>query len=326
MTKEVKNIFYLEPIGDKIYVKLNGDTIHRASSLSAAQETIRKRRAGLSNVSIELAPGMTAEGVMNTLGIQGGFQETSNQFSVEERFMMLADLTEMVADDQATSLICLGEGGIGKTHTIMDTLVKKGFKDLLTEMELHEPGSVIRKHKTFRFIKGYSSAKGLYRALHDNNGVTIIFDDCDDVHKDKTGTSILKSALDTLDRRQIYWNAEEPIGGDGLPRNFEFTGSVIFISNLPAHKFDQALRTRALRVDLSMTKAEIVERMKWIIETQERFLPDVKTRHKTEALKHIEEIADQIQNLSLRTLILACKVRHGDKPHWKDLATYSLTR
>ena len=33
-------------------------------------------------------------------------------------------------------------------------------------------------------VKGYSTAKGLYRTLFENNGMVIIFDDCDSILKD----------------------------------------------------------------------------------------------------------------------------------------------
>ena len=45
-----------------------------------------------------------------------------NKFSIEERFDFLSKLIKMVANGEANSLIVLGEGGLGKTFTVNETV------------------------------------------------------------------------------------------------------------------------------------------------------------------------------------------------------------
>jgi hypothetical protein len=171
-------------------------------------------------------------------------------------------------------------------------------------------------------IKGFSTAKGLYRTLYENNGGIIVFDDCDSILKDAVALNILKGALDSYDRRYISWNAEMK-ESDDLPRSFEFTGQIIFISNMDADKIDQAVRSRSMMIDLSMTDEQKIDRMEHIA-LSGSFLPEYEAEIKTDALNLLREIKDDVKEISLRTLIAVAKIR-ASNDDWKDLATYMLT-
>ena len=110
------------------------------------------------------------------------------EFEINKRFGFLGDLAKMVIMGVSPSLLVLGEGGLGKSYSIKNALVDCG-------MEEHE----------YVFFKGYSTARGLYNSLYDNNGKVIVFDDCDSVLEDKVAINILKSALDSYDEREITW-------------------------------------------------------------------------------------------------------------------------
>ena len=170
-------------------------------------------------------------------------------------------------------------------------------------------------------VKGYSTAKGLYRTLFENNNSIVVFDDCDAVLKDPIALNLLKGALDSYGKRIISWNAD--MRDDDLPRSFEFTGRVIFISNMDQDRIDQAIRSRSMMIDLSMTLDQKIERMKHIA-ASESFLPEYDLEIKADALDLITEIKDQCKEISLRTLIAVCKIRASNKDY-KDLATYMLT-
>jgi hypothetical protein len=64
---------------------------------------------------------------------------------------------------------------------------------------------VVNPKKVFTQIKGFSTAKNMFRTLYENNGSTIIFDDCDSILKDAIAINILKAALDSYDKRVITW-------------------------------------------------------------------------------------------------------------------------
>ena len=166
-------------------------------------------------------------------------------------------------------------------------------------------------------VKGYSTAKGLYRTLFENNGMVIVFDDCDSILKDDVAKNLLKGALDSYSKRYISWNAD--MRDEDLPRSFEFTGSIVFVSNMNLEKIDQAIRTRSLVVDLSMTEAQKLERMEVIANTDE-FLPEISPVSKSLALEFLKSNVNKIPNLSLRSLIAVTKIANTGNPEWKSLA------
>ena len=107
----------------------------------------------------------------------------------------------------------------------------------MTELASFEVGARIQGSRSYRVIKGFSTAKGLYRSLFEGNGMTLVFDDCDSVLKDPVALNLLKGALDSYGERYISWNAD--IRDEDLPRSFKFTGSIVFISNKDMESLDQ---------------------------------------------------------------------------------------
>jgi hypothetical protein len=149
-----------------------------------------------------------------------------------------------------------------------------------------------------------------------------VFDDCDSVLKDSVSLNLLKGALDSYSKRIISWRAD--IKDEDLPTSFEFKGRVVFISNISSNQLDQAIISRSLSVDLTMTKEQKVERMRHLLNEQ-TFMPDYDTQHKTDAIDLIAGLVDDVKELSLRTLIQVTKIRKSNpNGNWKDLATYAI--
>jgi Cdc6-like AAA superfamily ATPase len=69
-------------------------------------------------------------------------------FDINQRFNFLQDLTSMVVSGATPSLLVMGEGGLGKTHTVTETIKDNS----LSESE-------------WVSFKGYSTARGLYNTL-----------------------------------------------------------------------------------------------------------------------------------------------------------------
>lgn len=259
---------------------------------------------------------------MNFAQIVGttALEPKSDKFGINKRFEFVEQLVSMVADGVQPSAIITGEGGLGKTYTVTKTLESKGFKDI-SDLAEFQAGSILNMRKCFRMVKGYSTPKGLYRTLFENNKGIVVFDDCDAVLKDPVALNILKSALDSYGKRIISWNSD--MRDDDLPRSFNFEGRVIFISNLDDGKIDQAIRSRSMMIDLSMNVDQKIERMATIAASDE-FLPEYDKTIVNDAIELIKEIKDECKEISLRTLISVSKVRASNK-EWKDLATYMLT-
>ena len=223
-------------------------------------------------------------------------------FSINERFNFLNDLTKMVIYDVTPSLIVTGEGGLGKTHSVSQAIDITGLQD-------HE----------FVFFKGYSTARGLYNTLYDNNDKLIIFDDCDSVLEDKVAVNILKSALDSYETRTISWMARMN-KNDEYPQQFDFTGRIIFISNKSKTSIDGAILSRSLTVDLTMTPDEKIERMTTILPN---ILPEYSDEVKVEALNFLNENKEG-SNINMRTLIMVIKMANSNPDTWKSMASYML--
>jgi hypothetical protein len=246
--------------------------------------------------------------------------EKSNRYDINTRFGFVEKLVNMVATGVQPSAVITGEGGLGKTYTVTKTLEANGYKDI-SDLAEFQVGSIINTRKCFTTVKGYSTAKGLYRTLFENNKSIIVFDDCDAVLKDPVALNLLKGALDSYGKRIISWNAD--MRDEDLPRSFEFTGRVIFISNMDQDKIDQAIRSRSMMIDLSMSLDQKIDRMEFIAKSDE-FLPEYDSVIKSDSLALIREIKSECKEISLRTLIAVCKIR-ASNTEYKDLATYMLT-
>lgn len=223
-------------------------------------------------------------------------------FDINKRFQFLENMTMMVINEVTPSLILVGEGGLGKSYSVTNTVAECG-------LEPHD----------YVVIKGYSTARGLYNTLFDNNGKLIIFDDCDSILEDKTALNILKSALDSYDKRTISWMTKMT-KNDDYPQQFDFTGRIIFISNKNKQSIDGAILSRSLTVDLSMTADEKIERMSYILP---QMLPEYSKEVKQQALQFLSE-NKSTKNLNLRTLIMVIKMCESCPSSWRDMATYMM--
>ena len=284
-------------VGGKYVAVINGKTVKR-SKKEHMDYVVRK------------AEGSTSDAVV----------AQESRFSINERFGFVSDMVTMLANGAQASVVVTGPGGLGKSFTVSKTLNACGFKDVST-LEDFAVGTVIKSNKAFRVIKGYSTPKGLYRTLYENRDGVIVFDDCDSVLKDPISLNLLKGALDSYSRRIISWRAD--IKDEDLPTTFEFKGRIVFISNLASTQIDQAIITRSMAVDLSMTRKQKIERMRHLLDSGE-FMPEFDKGTKTDAMSLIDKLQDKVKELSLRTLIQVTKIRKSAGSNWANLAEYTI--
>lgn len=247
-------------------------------------------------------------------------KSTESRFSINQRFEFVGDMVLMLAKGDQASVVVSGPGGLGKSHTVVAALEASGLTDV-TVLDEFQVGSVLDTTNSYRVIKGYSTPKGLYRTLYENKDGVVVFDDCDSVLKDPVSLNLLKAALDSYDRRIISWRAD--MRDEELPQSFEFKGRVIFISNLPSEAMDQAIISRSMAVDLSMTAEQKIQRMQFLLD-QPDFMPEYAKNLKQDALNLINALRDSVKELSLRTLIQVTKIRKSAGAKWKDLAEYTI--
>lgn len=260
-------------------------------------------------------------------------------FSIDERFAFTKDLAKMVIEKKARALVIGGEGGIGKTYTVkqaFDELGKVDVASMLPTIEDLNPievedseeeieAKVLAEMSAFKgdyvVVKGHASAKALYRLLWENRNRTILFDDCDKVLQDPTAVMLLKPALDSYEDRWVSWRVEGFAKDSDLPSTFKFNGSIIFITNMPLSKIDEAVKTRCYKVDVSMSFPQRVERMQSVLPS---VMPDVDLDMKQEALDLIKENLHLCKDVNFRALMNIITIRTTCDGDWKRLATFAL--
>lgn len=252
----------------------------------------------------------TVSAVTATVDQDGGEEvlprvPTLRRFSINTRFDFLERFVKMVACGPSNSLVISGAGGLGKSFTV---------KKVLSNNNLVEG-------RDYVIIKGYATSKSIYRKLYECSDMLVIFDDCDSVIKEQTSVNILKAALDSEEVRTVTWLAESR-GEDSLPNQFEFTGKVMFLTNIDADKVPQPLVSRAQMVDVGMTVDEKIERMQTIV-ADVRVEIDISV--KREVIDFLSALRHQMKDLNMRTFLKVLDIRVSEPTDWRDIAEYSVS-
>lgn len=196
-------------------------------------------------------------------------------------------------------------------------------------------------------IKGKTSPLGLYSSLFLNRDRLIVFDDIDSIFDNKDTINMLKAAVDSYDVRHISWisprtvdvsrldpekiqklydDIEEKLENDPLnakikyPNTFEFTGRVIFISNIHESKMDKAIKSRSFVIDITLKAKDVFNRMKSIIN---EILPNVSLIEKERVFEFLKEKSQAGEkDVDIRTLINGIKCKQSGSSRWEHLAEY----
>ena len=226
--------------------------------------------------------------------LKESFEAILNKRNPEVMFNNLKNLTRMVGKGLQPSLVITGMAGMGKTHIVKETLAEMGLKE------------------SFEFVhfKGRATAAGLYITLYENSDKIIILDDCDSVFKDDDAVNILKGALDSYDTRKISYITSRELKDSYLnpvPRQFEFTGRIIFISNIEQHKIDNAIKSRSFVQDINMSTDQVFIRMEQLLHKIE---PSISNESKVMALDIMKELYSKYNNVevNIRSLIKASRI------------------
>jgi hypothetical protein len=268
-------------------------------------------------VSMDGAPVASTRKPANNLAVK------QSRFDVNKRFNFIENVVDMVVVGESKSVIITGSGGLGKTFTVFNRLNNAGLNncddvedaDELEELGIDVPGE-------YKVVKGFTTPKALYRLLWRYKDKIIIFDDCDSVWDNPTTVSLLKGALDSYDTRRISWLTELARKDDDLPNSFIFNGKIIFVSNLSLAELDQAVISRCIFVDVSMTAAEKIARIK---EIAAAIRPDLAPERKAEALELLDKFKDDIGDLNIRTFLKVLEIQHSNPETWQELAEYVIT-
>ena len=206
---------------------------------------------------------------------------------VNWRFSYYEDLAKLTIFKEFKSIFVAGSGGLGKSYTVQQILESEEFVE----------------DRDYVYVKGHVSPYALFQLLQEHCTLPIIFDDCDGILKDSTSLEILKAVIDSYSNRKVKWLTSAGVR-ERVSRVFEFTGSVIFLSNLPFDKVPQPIVSRTIMVDVSMTAQEKMDRMRYIVKT----MPEM-DGFSSEEIEELLNVLDRYKLLmadfNLRSLVKA---------------------
>jgi len=181
--------------------------------------------------------------------------------------------------------------------------------------------------KEYQYFKGNTTSAGLYELLFRYRDKLIVLDDMDDALTDKSSRDILKAVLDTGDERVVarkvkgyYYpddmsetEIKERYESTGkLPNQFEFTGAVIFITNLTEEDIDPVIFTRVIHVDVTIEQDKIIERIRKIMPDM---LPSIPLDQKEETLELMIQLLNTYEEkapLNLRSFYHCANMRYSN--------------
>lgn len=246
---------------------------------------------------------------------------------LNDRFNALEVLSEATGKGVNRSLIVSGPAGLGKSFTVEQKMKK-----------LENAGHVVT------YIKGYVRPLSLYRLLYNARfqHCVLVFDDSDSIFADDVSMNLLKAACDSTETRNLHWLSRsidkiEDEDGEPIPANFEFEGSVIFITN---YDFDdliargsrlaphfEALVSRSHYLDLAMkTKLDYVVRIKQVVGQGMLRDKNISDYDASILVDFVEANMDNLRELSLRMVIKLATLMKMDYVNWQKLAKQTCFR
>jgi hypothetical protein len=295
-------------------------TVRNAGHFPKFSDTIRVRVDSIRD--IEYTNGMTTD---NTVPFEKPVvTETDEQAMdrIRERFDILTEMTKAAVTGDIRAMIVSGPPGVGKSFGVEQEIEKATMFDKIAGKRLRA-----------EVVKGSATPIGLYQTLYkysDTNCV-VVFDDCDSILLDDVSLNLLKGALDSGKKRKISWLSESStLRREGIPDQFEFKGSVIFITNL---KFDamksqklrdhlDALQSRCHYLDLTLdTMRDKLLRIRQIAKDGVLFADyEFEPAVQDDIIDFMHTNKDRLREVSLRMALKIADLRKMSVLNWKRLA------
>lgn len=247
---------------------------------------------------------------------------------IRERFEILDEMTKAATNGDIRAMIVSGPPGVGKSYGVETIVEKACLFDQIAGKKLRA-----------EVVKGSATALGLYCTLYkysDPNCV-LVFDDCDSILLDDVALNLLKGALDSGKKRKISWLADSNmLRREGVPDQFNFNGSVIFITNL---KFDtmksqklrdhlDALQSRCHYLDLTLdSMRDKFLRIKQIANDGALFVDyDFGDVGKDEIIEFMDTNKNKLREMSLRMALKIADLRKSFPLRWQAMAKTTCMR
>jgi predicted AAA+ superfamily ATPase len=241
---------------------------------------------------------------------------------IRGRFEILDEMTKAAVAGDVRAMIVSGPPGVGKSYGVEKIVEAACLFDKISGKRLRA-----------EVVKGAATPIGLYQTLYkysDKNCV-LVFDDCDSILLDDVSLNLLKGALDSGKKRKISWLSESStLRREGIPDQFNFNGTVIFITNL---KFDKmksqklrdhldALQSRCHYLDLTLdTMRDKLLRIRQIANDGQLFAEyEFDDETQEEIIDFMTTNATRFREMSLRMAIKIADLRKSFPLKWKAIA------
>jgi predicted AAA+ superfamily ATPase len=302
--------------------KGNYVTVKNGGAFPNCPETIRIRVEGTEDYEFVAGDTVQDNTVKFEQPVAAVESDEEAMVRIRERFEILSEMTKAAVSGSIRAMIVSGPPGVGKSFGVEQEIDKACLFDKLAGKRLRA-----------EVVKGSATPIGLYQTLYkysDENCV-VVFDDCDSILLDDVSLNLLKGALDSGKKRKISWLSESStLRREGIPDQFEFKGSVIFITNL---KFDamksqklrdhlDALQSRCHYLDLTLdTMRDKLLRIRQIAGDGELFKDyDFEQCVQDDIIEFMNDNKNRLREVSLRMALKIADLRNMSVTNWKRLA------
>jgi hypothetical protein len=209
----------------------------------------------------------------------------------------LREYVRMVAQDYVNCLFIFGEGGIGKTETILRTLEEEKIRAV--------------------YLNGVVTPLELYNMLYEHNGQLIVFDDIEGVLDNHRAVSFLKAATyGYKDKRVLCYPTNSHLLR--APESFEFTGRIILCMNrFPSNPDLESLYKRTIHFELKLKLDEKISLFRQIAEIKYDGMTLDERKEVCEFL--ISRICIATKDVCLRDLFRSFNIFKYNKNDWQRL-------
>ncbi|WJJ54770.1 thioredoxin [Acinetobacter phage AB1I1M-1] len=243
---------------------------------------------------------------------------------INKRFSVMDIMTKGLINKSIRSLIISGAPGIGKTYTLNRDLEKADAEGKIE----------------YTILNGKMSPIGMFCKLYECSGPNsvLVLDDVD-VFSSEDSLNLLKAALDTSETRKVCWStASSYLEEKEIPQEFEFEGTIVFITNTDIDRELErgsklaphldALVSRSVYLDLGVhTNEEIMVRVEDVIlNTDMMFKAGLLEVETQEILTWMKDNIARLRNVSLRTALYLASFVKTDSENWKEIAEVTQLR
>jgi GTPase SAR1 family protein len=247
-------------------------------------------------------------------------KELASDFKrLDQAYESVQTYIKNIANGELRSLIVNGPPGVGKS-----AMVEKFLKKYKTSNQ--------------KFVSGQMTSFALYQNLYQNKdkGQVLVLDDVDSIFGNTEGLNILKAAMDTTRQRRISWESNTMMLSElGLPKVFNFNGSVVLITNVGfggamtkqmAHL--NALKDRSYCIPIADGGGNSAYKQIAYMIIRHDILAQYQLTDavKAELLEYINTNLDNLYTVSLRTAIKLAEIYRLNPTGWRNDADVAFLR